>query len=188
MHKPDLHTKRVAILATDGFEQSELLEPRDRLREAGARVDVVSPKADEIQGFEHFKQSARVKVDRRLRDAAPEDYDALVIPGGLFNPDQLRTDEHALRFTRHFFDSDKPVAAVCHGPWVLINAEVVEGRTLTSWPAIRKDVENAGGRWVDEQVVVDGQLVSSRRPSDLGAFCDALIDKLDQASPRAAAG
>ncbi len=186
MHKRDLHGKRVAILATDGFEQSELLEPRDRLREAGARVDIVSPKADEIQGFEHFKQAKRVSVDHRLRDADPEDYDALVVPGGVFNPDQLRTDEHALRFTRHFFDSDKPVGAVCHGPWVLINAEVLEGRTLTSWPAVRKDVENAGGRWVDEQVVIDGKLVTSRKPADLDAFCSALIDKIGDTAPREA--
>ena len=172
--------KRVAILATDGFEQSELLEPLRALREHGADVDVVSPKGGQVQGFEHFDKGESVPVDVELAQADPGRYDALVIPGGLFNPDSLRLDEQALAFVRGFFEAGKPVAAICHGPWVLANAGVVEGRTLTSVPNIRRDLENAGARWVDEEVVVDQGLVTSRTPKDLPAFCAKLVEEIDE--------
>ncbi|HET6632205.1 MAG TPA: type 1 glutamine amidotransferase domain-containing protein [Rhodanobacteraceae bacterium] len=172
-----LQGKRVAILATDGFEQAELVDPRDSLREAGAKVDVVSPEFGEILGFHHLGKGEAVKVDRFLGDTDPADYDALVVPGGLFNPDKLRTDEKALAFARHFFKAGKPVGAICHGPWVLINAGVVKGRTLTSVPSIRMDLENAGASWRDEAVVVDKGLVTSRTPKDLEAFCNKLIEE-----------
>jgi len=172
--------KRVAILATDGFEQSELLEPLRALREHGADVDVVSPKGGQVQGFEHFDKGESVPVDVELAQADPGRYDALVIPGGLFNPDSLRVDEQALAFVRGFFEAGKPVAAICHGPWVLANAGVVEGRTLTSVPNIRRDLENAGARWVDEEVVVDQGLVTSRTPKDLPAFCAKLVEEIDE--------
>jgi len=172
--------KRVAILATDGFEQSELLEPLRALREHGADVDVVSPKGGQVQGFEHFDKGESVPVDVELAQADPGRYDALVIPGGLFNPDSLRVDEQALAFVRGFFEAGKPVAAICHGPWVLANAGVVEGRTLTSVPNIRRDLENAGAKWVDEEVVVDQGLVTSRTPKDLPAFCAKLVEEIDE--------
>ena len=172
--------KRVAILATDGFEQSELLEPLRALREHGADVDVVSPKGGQVQGFEHFDKGESVPVDVELAQADPGRYDALVIPGGLFNPDSLRLDEQALAFVRGFFEAGKPVAAICHGPWVLANAGVVEGRTLTSVPNIRRDLENAGAKWVDEEVVVDQGLVTSRTPKDLPAFCAKLVEEIDE--------
>lgn len=173
-----LSGKHVAILATHGFEQSELLEPLRALQEHGAQVDVVSPETGELQGFEHFDKGEKVEVHAALADADPKDYDALVIPGGLFNPDALRVNEQALAFTRSFFQAGKPVAAICHGPWVLANAEVVQGRTLTSVPNIRKDLERAGAKWVDEEVVVDQGLITSRTPKDLPAFCAKLVEEV----------
>src|SRR5690606_36181693 len=176
--------KRVAILATDGFEQSELLDPMRAMKEHNARVDVVSPASGKVQGFKHFDKGESVGVDVALSDAKAEDYDALVIPGGLFNPDALRIDDDALAFTRAFFEAGKPVGAICHGPWVLANAGVLEGRTLTSVPNIRKDLENAGATWQDEEVVVDQGLVTSRTPDDLPAFCDKLVEEIAEGRHR----
>jgi len=177
MSKP-LSGKAVAILATDGFEQSELTAPRDALVAAGARVDVVSLKPGSIQGFVHFEKGEQVKVDATVASASSASYDALVIPGGLFNPDALRVDEHAIAFTRDFFAQRKPVAAICHGPWVLINADAVKGRHLTSVKTIRKDLENAGARWRDEAVIVDEGLITSRTPDDLPVFCQTLVEQI----------
>lgn len=173
-----LSGKRVAILVADGFEQSELLEPLRVLRKHQAEVDIVSPADGKVQGFEHFDKGQQVEVDVPLAEADAADYDALVVPGGLFNPDALRVEQPALAFTRAFFDAGKPVAAICHGPWVLANAGVLEGRTLTSVPNIRKDLENAGARWVDDEVVVDNGLVTSRTPEDLPAFCAKLVEEI----------
>ncbi|AKC85473.1 type 1 glutamine amidotransferase domain-containing protein [Pseudoxanthomonas suwonensis] len=172
--------KRVAILASDGFEESELLEPMRALREHGAEVDVVSPESGPIQGFRHFDKGQTVRVDRDVAEAQASDYDALVIPGGLFNPDALRHDEDAIRFTRGFFEAGKPVGAICHGPWVLVDAGVVESRELTSVPNIHRDLENAGARWVDREVVVDQGLVTSRTPKDLPAFCARLVEEIGE--------
>lgn len=167
--------KRVAVLATDGVEQVELTEPVRALREAGATVSVVSPDGGEIQAFQHLDKGERIPVDRVLREASPADFDALVLPGGVANPDALRTDERAVEFVREFLEADKPVAAICHAPWLLIEAGMVKGRTLTSWPSLKTDVENAGGMWQDREVVVDQKLVTSRRPDDLAAFCARLV-------------
>lgn len=173
-----LDGKRVAILASSGFEESELLEPMKALRGHGATVEVVSPEDGSIQGMRKFDKGGSVDVDRRLDAADAADYDALVIPGGLFNPDALRHDDNAIRFTRAFFEAGKPVGAICHGPWVLVNADVVDKRQLTSVPNIRRDLENAGARWVDSEVVVDQGLVTSRTPEDLPAFCDKLVEEI----------
>jgi protease I len=179
-----LSGKRVAILATHGFEESELTEPMRALREHQADVDVVSPERGEVQGFKHFDKGESVAVDTLLADADPKDYDALVIPGGLFNPDALRVDDDALAFTRAFFEAGKPVAAICHGPWVLANAGVLEGRSVTSVPNIRKDLENAGAKWSDDEVVVDQGLVTSRTPDDLPAFCAKLVEEIAEGKHR----
>lgn len=170
--------KRVAILAADGYERAELIQPLEALREAGAAVDIVSLKPAEIRAFEHHEPADSIAVDRLASDVAAGDYDALAIPGGVFNPDALRIDEDALRFVRGFFDAGKPVGAICHGPWVLINAGVAEGRTLTAVANIRRDLENAGARVVDREVVVEDGLVTSRTPADLPAFCAKLIEEI----------
>ena len=170
--------KRVAILASNGFEESELLEPMRALRDHGAEVDVVSPESGSIQGFRDFDRGQSVPVDRDVAEASAADYDALVIPGGLFNPDALRIDDRALAFTRAFFDAGKPVGAICHGPWVLVDADVIDSRELTSVPNIHRDLENAGARWVDREVVVDQGLVTSRTPKDLPAFCAKLVEEI----------
>ena len=169
--------KRVAILVADGFEQVEMTKPRAALEEAGAETKIVSPKSGEIQGMHHADKGDKFDVDLTLSEARPEGFDALMIPGGLMNPDQLRSTPEALEFTRHFFREGKPVAAICHGPWVLIDAGVVRGRTLTSWPAIKTDVRNAGGNWVNEEVVVDNGLVTSRKPDDIPAFNKKMIEE-----------
>jgi protease I len=170
--------KQVAIIATHGFEQSELTEPLKALREAGATVKVISLEPGTIQGFKHFDKGEQVPVDLTIERANASDFDALVIPGGLFNPDQLRSNDKVLAFTRTLFSAGKTVAAICHGPWVLINAELVKGRKLTSVPTIRKDLENAGAKWVDEPVVSDMGLVTSRTPKDLKAFCQKVIEEI----------
>jgi protease I len=172
-----LSGKRVAILAADGFEEVELTKPRQALDDAGAKTSVVSIKSGKIQGMNHADKGETVPVDLTLDDAKPGEFDALMIPGGLMNPDTLRSTDEALEFVRHFFREGKPVAAICHGPWVLIDAGVVRGRTLTSWPAIRTDVRNAGGNWVDEEVVVDNGLVTSRKPDDIPAFNKKMIEE-----------
>src|SRR5438128_11197538 len=161
--------KKVAILVADGFEQVEMTEPREALENAGAETRIVSPRSGQIQGMHHADKGDKFDVDLTLEEARPEEFDALMIPGGLMNPDQLRSTPEALEFVRHFFSEGKPVAAICHGPWVLIDAGVVRGRTLTSWPAIKTDVRNAGGNWVNEEVVVDNGLVNSRKPDDIPA-------------------
>jgi protease I len=172
-----LDGKKIAILVADGFEQVEMTKPRDALKEAGAEVKIVSPKPGKIQGMNHADKGDKFDVDLALDDAKPEEFYALMIPGGLMNPDQLRSTQAALDFTRHFFEVGKPVAAICHGPWVLIDAGVVRGRTMTSWPAIKTDVKNAGATWVDEEVVVDNGLVTSRKPDDIPAFNRKMIEE-----------
>ncbi|HZT87245.1 MAG TPA: type 1 glutamine amidotransferase domain-containing protein, partial [Stellaceae bacterium] len=167
----ELKDKRVAVLATDGFEQAELTEPVKALRESGARVDVVAPHGGEIQGMLHHDKGDKVRVDRTLDEAKPNEYAALVLPGGVANPDQLRTDTRAVGFVRHFVEAQKPIAAICHGPWTLIEARAVKGRKMTSWPSLKTDLKNAGAEWIDREVVVDGNLVTSRKPDDLPAFC-----------------
>lgn len=170
--------KRVAILATDGFEQSELEGPMKALEEAGATVSIVSPRKDKIQGMHHADKGDQFDVDLPLESAREEEFDALVLPGGLMNPDELRSTAAAVEFVRAFGVSGKPIGAICHGPWILIEAGLVKNRTLTSWPAIRTDVENAGGIWVDEEVVVDNGLVTSRKPDDIPAFSSKVIEEI----------
>jgi protease I len=172
-----LDGKRVAILATDGFEQTELTEPLSALRKAGAQVDIVAPHDGKIQGMKHHEKGDSIAVTRTLDDAEAEDYDALVLPGGVANPDQLRIDSQAVDFARDFFESGKPIAAICHGPWTLIEAGAVEGRELTSWPSLKTDIRNAGGKWVDKPVVTDRGLVTSRKPDDLPQFCAKMIEE-----------
>jgi protease I len=162
--------KRVAILVADGFEQVELTEPRKALDEAGARTQIVSTAKDRVQGWKHFDKADHFKVDVPVESADAKDFDALLLPGGVANPDQLRTNPKAVGFVRSFFDSGKPVAAICHGPWTLIDAGVARGRRITSWPSLKADLTNAGAKWTDEEVVVDQGLVSSRKPQDIPAF------------------
>jgi protease I len=170
--------KKVAILATDGFEQAELLEPLQALRREGAIVEVVSPKPGEIQGFDHLKPGKTVHVDRSLESAEPGTYDAIVLPGGANNPDQLRTKPQVQNFVRAFARAGKPMAAICHAPWILIDAGLAKDRRLTSWPTIRQDLRNAGAEVVDEEVVVDCGLITSRGPDDLPAFCAKLVEEI----------
>ena len=165
-----LRGKKVAILATDGVEQVELLEPRKALDAAGARTEVISLQGGTIQGMNHDEKGEQIPVDRVLADVSPADYDALLLPGGVANPDRLRTDRRAVNFVRDFFERDKPVAAICHGPWLLVEAGVLKGRTITSWPSLKTDIENAGGSWVDKTVQVDQKLVTSRKPDDIPQF------------------
>ena len=167
--------KSIAILATDGFEQSELTEPKRLLEEAGATVHVIAPKPGSIRGWDKKDWGRDVAVDKTLADAKAGDYDALVLPGGVINPDALRLDDKAIGFIKRCFDGGKPVAAICHGPWTLIEADLVEGRNVTSWPSLRKDLENAGATWEDSEVVEDGGLITSRKPDDIPAFTKAVI-------------
>ena len=173
----ELSGKKIAILAADGFEEVELTKPKKALEDAGAKTTVVSIEPGKIQGMNHADKGDTVAVDQTLGDAEPQDFDALMIPGGLMNPDTLRSNEEALEFVRHFFREGKPVAAICHAPWVLIDAGVIRGRTVTSWPAIKTDVRNAGANWVDREVVVDNGLVTSRKPDDIPAFNEKMIEE-----------
>jgi protease I len=166
----DLRDKKVAILVADMFEQVELTEPRKALEDAGATTEIVSIEEGDVQGFDHYDKADTVRADRTVEEVSADDYDALLLPGGVGNPDNLRQDENAVAFVRGFFEQGKPVAAICHAPWTLIEAGVVSGRTLTSFPSLQTDLRNAGASWVDEEVVVDGNLVTSRRPDDLPAF------------------
>jgi protease I len=175
-----LDGKKVAILVADGFEQVEMTGPREALDRAGAETKIVSPKSGRIQGMKHMEKGDKFDVDMTLDDARPHEFDALMIPGGLFNPDALRSNEEALEFARHFFREGKPVAAICHGPQVLISADLVRGRKMTSWPAIKFSMRNAGARWVDEEVVVDNGLVSSRKPDDIPAFNKKMIEEFSE--------
>ena len=173
-----LKGKKVAILATDGFEQSELAEPLKALETAGATVHVVSPKAGAIKGWKHTEWGDSFAVDATLDQADPHHYDALVLPGGVMNPDKLRRDPQVQEFVRSFFEEGKPVGAICHGPWTLIDAGVVKGRKVTSYETIQTDLKNAGASWVDQEVVVDNGLVTSRKPDDLPAFNRKLIEEI----------
>lgn len=170
--------KRVLILATDGFEQSELIEPRKALEDAGVETVVASPKAGEIKGWNHHDWGERVQVDATLDDVDAADFDALLLPGGQMNPDALRLEDRVIELIEDFDEAEKPIAAICHGPWLLIEADIIDGRTVTGWPSIRTDLENAGGDLVDEEVVVDGNLITSRKPDDIPAFSKALIEAL----------
>jgi protease I len=170
-----LHGKKIAILATDGFEQSELIEPRKALDQAGAKTQVVSPKDGKIRGWNHKDWGQEVSVDVPLKSAKPEDYDALLLPGGVMNPDQLRMIPEAVAFVKRFTDAGKPVAAICHGPWTLIEAGAVRGKTITSWPSLKTDLKNAGATWQDKEVIRDGNLVTSRKPDDIPAFNKEMI-------------
>ena len=173
-----LQGKRIAFLvAHEGVEQIELTEPWKAVEQAGGRPELISTGSGEIQAFNHLDKADTFSVDRTVSDADPSDYDGLVLPGGVANPDFLRMDGDAVAFARGFFQQAKPVAVICHGPWTLVEADVLNGRTITSWPSLQTDIRNAGGRWVDEEVVVDQGLVSSRRPDDLPAFCAKLVEE-----------
>lgn len=177
-----IHGRKVAILVAEGFEQSEMTEPRKALEQAGAETEIVSPAQGEVQGWKHFDKADRFHVDMPLDEARAEDYDALLLPGGVANPDQLRTSAKAVQFVKEFVEAGKPVGVICHGPWTLIEAGAVKGRTLTSWPSLRTDLVNAGAKWVDEEVVTDRGLVSSRKPADLPAFSRKLIEAIEEGS------
>jgi len=170
--------KKIAFLATDGVEEVEYTEPRKAVEKAGGTAQLLSIKTGDIQAVNHMDKAGTYHVDKQVKDADVEEYDALVLPGGVANPDFLRMDPDAVRFVRDFFTSGKPVAAICHGPWTLVEAGVVDGRTLTSWPSLRTDLANAGATWVDEQVYVDEGLVTSRKPDDLPAFCDKMLEEI----------
>ena len=172
-----LNGKRIAFLATDMVEQVELTEPWKAVEAEGATPELVSLEEGEIQGFNHYDKADTFKVDRTVEEASADDYDALVIPGGVGNPDTLRGDENAVAFTRQFFEQGKPVGVICHGPWMLVETGVVRGRKVTSWPTLRTDIQNAGGEWVDEEVVVDQGLVTSRKPDDLPAFNAKMVEE-----------
>ena len=174
--RKDLHGKRIAFLLTDGFEEVELTQPRKALDEAGAKTEIVSPVKGEIQGMNHNDKGDKFKVDITLEKADPKGFDALVLPGGVMNADELRTYPDAVSFVKAFFDQGKPVAAICHAPWMLVEAKVVSGRTLTSWPSLQTDIRNAGGKWVDREVVQDGQLTTSRKPDDIPIFNRKVLD------------
>jgi protease I len=174
----DLNKKKVAVLATDGFEQAELTEPVKALRAHGADVVIVAPHGGEIQGMKHHDKGDKIRFDLELSKARPEDFDALVLPGGVANPDALRVDTAAVAFIDHFVKSDKPIAAICHGPWTLIEVNAVRGKKVTSWPSLKTDLRNAGAEWVDRSVVVDGKLVTSRKPDDLTDFNRELLNLL----------
>ena len=181
----ELTGKRIAFLATDMVEQVELTEPWKAVEEAGGTPELVSLEEGEIQGFDHYDKADTFRVDRVVSEVTADDYDGLVLPGGVGNPDTLRSDEDAVRFARTFVESGKPVAVICHGPWTLVEADVVRERTLTSFPSVRTDIKNAGGNWVDQEVAVDDALISSRNPDDLPAFCSKLVEVFAQTPVRA---
>jgi len=179
-----LQGKKIAILATDGFEEDELLKPLHALEAAGARVDVVSPQGGWIKGWKHGDWGEEVAVDVELANAKPDDYDALVLPGGVMNPDKLRMTPAAVVFVRAFVEEGKPIGAICHGPWTLIEADAVSGKKVTSWPSLETDLENAGAEWVDQECVVDDGLVTSRKPDDLPAFDEAIVNEFARGGGR----
>jgi protease I len=177
MAENNLNGKRIAFLATDGVEQVELTEPWQAVKAAGGTPELISLKSGKIQGWNHDKKGKKFNVDKLVHEASAENYDGLVLPGGVMNPDTLRTFDEAVDFVRDFFKQEKPVASICHGPWMLVEADVVGGRKLTSWPSVKTDIRNAGGQWIDEEVVVDNGLVTSRRPDDLPAFCAKAVEE-----------
>jgi len=172
-----LEGKRVAFLFTEGVEQVELTEPLEAVRDAGADTDLISLEKGEVEMWHHFDKGETIEAEHAVSDVDASDYDALVLPGGVANPDQLRVDEDAVSFVRSFFEQDKPVGVICHGPWLLAEADVVRGRKVTSWPSIKTDLRNAGAEWVDQEVVVDNGLVTSRKPDDLPAFCSKIVEE-----------
>ena len=180
-----LQGKHVAMLLTDGVEQVEYTRPREFLEQHGAKVTLLAPKkkGDKVQGFNHLTPADKFTVDMDVRDARPEQFDALVLPGGVANPDMLRLSQEAIGFIQDFGGTDKPIAAICHGPWTLIDAGIAKGKRMTSWPTLQNDLRNAGAQWSDEKVVVDGRLVTSRKPDDIPAFDEALLQKLTHATP-----
>jgi len=175
---PLLSDLKVAILTENGFEQSELVSPREAMEKAGVTVEIVSPQQDEVKAWDNGDWGIRVRVDKNLEEVSPDDYDGLVLPGGVINPDKLRMNHRAVEFVRRFFASGKPIAAICHGPQTLINAGVIDGRELTSYPSIKVDLINAGATWIDQDVVVDNGLITSRSPKDLEAFNKKLLEEL----------
>jgi protease I len=184
----NLSGKTIAFLATDGVEQVELTQPWQAVEDAGGRPELVGLKAGDIQGVNHDEKGDSFRVDKPVEAAEAGNYDGLVLPGGTKNPDRLRTDKNAVEFVRSFFDAGKPVAVICHGPWTLVEADVVRGRTITSWPSLQTDLRNAGADWVDEEVVVDGNLVSSRKPDDLPAFIAKLLEVIGASAPAEQSG
>lgn len=178
---PAINQSKILIMATDGFEQSELFVPLEKLRAAGATVTIAAPGKSEIKGWDVDKWGKSIASDLDLEDVDADEFDALVLPGGQINPDKLRINEKAVELVLDFLDSEKIVAAICHAPWLLVEADAVEGRTLTSWPSVKTDIENAGGDWIDEEVVVDDNIITSRSPKDLDAFCAKIIEELEQA-------
>jgi protease I len=184
----DLSGKRIAFLvAQEGVEEVELTEPWKAVEKAGGTPELIAPEKGEVQAMNHLDKGASFKVDRTLADAEPEDYDGVVLPGGVANPDQLRTDESAISFLQKLFAEGKPVGVICHGPWTLVEADLVRERTITSWPSLKTDIRNAGGTWVDEEVVVDEGLVSSRNPDDLPAFCAKIVEEFAEGKHEVAA-
>ena len=181
----ELQGKKIAFIATEGVEQVELTEPWKAVTDEGATAELVSLEPGEVQAFKHFDKADTFPVDRTVEEVDAAEYHMLVLPGGVGNPDILRTNERAVAFARAFFEQDKPVGAICHGPWTLVEAGVVRGRTLTSWPSLQTDIRNAGGTWVDEEVHVDGNIVSSRKPDDLPAFCKAMVELFSHAQVNA---
>jgi protease I len=176
----ELQGKKIAFLATDGVEQIELVEPWKAVEHAGGEPELLSIQPGKIQGFEHLDKGEEFSVDKHVSQADPDDYEGLVLPGGVANPDFLRMDEDAVRFVKNFFETGKPVGVICHGPWTLVEAGVLKGRKITSWPSLQTDIKNAGGNWVDEEVVVDAGLVSSRKPDDLPAFCAKIVEEFGE--------
>jgi protease I len=176
----DIRQSKILIIATHGFEQSELEEPRDRLKDVGADVVIASPDGERIKGWEHTDWGSPVDADMKIADAKCEDFHALVIPGGVMNPDKLRVNADAMKLVKAFLASGKPVAAICHGPWLLVQADALKGRKATSYPSIRKDVENAGAHWVDEKVVVDDGIITSRSPADIDAFVKKIVEEVGE--------
>ena len=173
----ELKGKRVAFLFTEGAEQAEVVEPLEAVKKAGAEVDIVSLEKGEVEMWKHFDKGDKITADKAVSDADPSDYDGLVLPGGVANPDQLRADKDAVKFVRTFFEQDKPVGVICHGPWMLVETGVAKGRKVTSWPSLQTDLRNAGADWVDQEVVVDNGLVTSRKPDDLPAFCAKIVEE-----------
>lgn len=188
MAKKDLTGKRIAILVDEGFEQVELIKPRKALDRVGAETKVISPQEGEVRGWNLKRWGKSVAVDVPLDSADPAEYDGLLLPGGVMNPNKLRLNPKAVQFAKHFFDAGKPVAAICHGPWTLVEADVVKGRTLTSWPSLKTDIQNAGGNWVDEEVVIDRGLVTSRKPDDIPAFNKKMIEEFAEGEHKARHG